>query len=335
MLPEVAYAALREGRLPTARPRPRALAALARDLRYRAHRAASSARKVKPLARVKAVVVEGTELSGYRVPYRGAFLCVYGDALKYSATFANQLRVPVSATCRASLEGEERVVTVLFGPRAKYRVEVGWRATEPRVVVGTASATALMGLVKFDSTSDSLPVGLFDDRYKPVGEYPVPGAENAELDIPYRWKVENKVYPEPLPEGVTIGEMSVSFVSGFVKYGGKVYADPDELLTVRLSARMWNRTDKGITAEHWGVMVAVLYDDDRHVSAAALDVRPFERAYMPPRGGTYGYSFEVTLPRWCYGKIAVAHAINLFKDRTYIYGGGPLWQFEAFRVRLP
>lgn len=331
------YEGLRAERLPKLYPAKTALeTALSRlkDARFRRDRLLNTAVKVvKPLRKVKGIVIEGTSFSGYRMTLRNAYVSKYGDELIYRTRYKNQRAFPLMGKITQRMDEAEHITHVLFMPLAPYEAEVKHRVVEPKSLMCSAEVTAETGLIRYDSVSEAFNVGLFDDRYKPAGEYPVSGVDNAILDIAYDFRVANLVYPLPLPSGLSFERMSASYRSGFLLYEGKQYKDPAVNNTIRVAATIRNNTGATVRVEHWGFPLSVLYEDNRRVSQ--IDVAVSFPARDIANGGTNSYYLDFNLPRWAYGRIAAAHALNIYKDGMYIYGGGPLFQFEVFRLRLP
>jgi len=336
MLPEIMYKSLQEGRLPRVYPvktlRER-IPFQVKNLIQARDRIRNELALVKPLAIRKAVVITGANFSGYRTTLRNAYIGKYGDTLKFTVNYESQLTRPTMAKLVQRIGDVEKTMHVLFMPRAPYTLSVEKTLTDPASLRCSASVTSELGIFRYDSISQTYNVGLFDDRYKPVEEYPVSGADNARLDIAYSWRITNLVYPTPLPEGLTIDSMWARFQSGFLSYGGKYYKDPGTNNIIRVGARIRNITGAKITLKNWGFPLSVLYEDNRHVSQINVNVSFPDRTLY--HGQLYSYYLDIPLPTWCYGKVALAHALNVYKGGHYIYGGGPLWQIECFRLRLP
>jgi len=334
MLPALMYEGLREKRLPLVYPA-RRLSDTLKARRIRRRSVTNILRKAaRPLTRnVKLVAIEKTDFSGYRAIYRGAYIAVYGDEVSYRAWFKNRVAIPLVAKTEINLEEAKKIIHVLFMPMAVYESELRYTVERPEYLRASASAVSETGLFRYDRINETFTVGVLDDRYKPVGEYPVSGVDNAVLDLTYDWRVANLIYPLPLPEGLSFDTMSVSIRSGLLNYAGKFYKDPTVNNVVRAAARIRNNTGSTITVRHWGFPLSVLYEDRRHVSQVNIDVSFPERRI--PHGGSYSYYIDFNLPTWAYGHIAAAHALNIYKDQMYIYGGGPCFQFEVFRLRLP
>jgi len=337
MLPECMYKSLQEGKLPKVYPTKSLLELLphrTRTLRRRKDEIRNvSVKLVRPLALVKAVTITGTKFSGHRTVFRNAYMCKPGDEVSYQVDVKNQLRRPTAAKLTVTMDEQKQIVTVIFMPLAPYSRTMKKKITDPEALRCSATVTSARGFFRYDAVNETYNVGLFDDRYKPAGEYPVAGADNAVLDIAYSWKVTNLVYPTPLPSGLTFDSMSVEFRSGFLAYGGKRYKDPATNNIVRVRARIKNNTGAAITVKHWGFPLTVLYEDNRRVSQVNVDVTFPDRTIY--NGQYYSYYLDIPLPTWCYGKVAFAHALSVYKEGMPIYFGGPLWQTECFRLRLP
>lgn len=336
MLPARMYSSLRAGRLPKFHAKSfieLGIGGLGQAKFVRDELKNSFNTIVRPLRVIKSVDIEGTRFSGYRFTSSSAHIIKFGDELSYRVDYKNLRATPVTGKITQRMGRKEDKITVLFMPFAPYAFESRYALSEPQRLECSSEVLALAGIFRYDRVTETFPVGLLDDRYKLAGEYPVAGADNAVLDIAYDWRVQNLVYPTPLPSGLTFDSMSVSMVSGFYPYEGKNYKDPATENRVRVAARIVNRTGATIRVTHWGMPLSVLYEDNRRVSQINADISFTSRDI--PNGGTYNYPIDLNLPRWCYGKIALAHALNVYKAGMYIYGGGPLWQFEVFRLRLP
>ncbi len=288
---------------------------------------------IKPLAVRKAVRITGTKFSGYRTSLRNCFIFKPEETAVFQVDYVNQLVRPNVAKISQSIGDVEAKAQVLFLPRSTYTFQASRKVTSPAVLECSANVTSELGIFKYDSVYQRYSVGLFDDRYKPLDEYPVSGVSNAILDIAYSWRVQNTVYPTPLPSGLTIDNLSVEMVSGFISYEGKAYKDPAVNNTVRIRARIVNNTGATIRLTHWGLPVSVLYEDNKHVSQADVSISFPEKTLA--NGEYYSYSLDLNLPAWAYGRVAVAHAINFYRNGLYFYGGGPFYCFEVFRLRLP
>jgi hypothetical protein len=288
---------------------------------------------IKPLAIRKAVAITDAVFSGYRMIYRNAYVGKSGDSLTYNVTYKNQLSRPTMAKIKQGIGDVQESKNILFKADSSYTFTVVKTLTDPASLTCFAEAVSELGVFNYDSVTQTYNVGLFDDRYKPVSEYPAPDVDNAVLDIAYSWSVKNTVYPTPLPSGLSFGSLSVELISGFIGYEEKNYKDPALNNIVRIKARIVNNTGARISYEHWGLPVSVLYEDDRHISQVNVDVS-FPSGVLDS-GKAYSYYLDIPIPAWCYGKVAIAHAINFYKDGMYIYGGGPFYCFEVFRLRLP
>lgn len=301
--------------------------------RFGAHELKNSLNMVRPLRVIKSVDIERTEFSGYRFRSPSAYITKFGDELGYRVHYKNLMATPVVGRVTQRMGEREDSITVLFAPYAPWSYELRHAISEPQHLECSSEVLAAAGAFRYDHVTEMYTVGMLDDRYKPVGEYPVARADNAVLDIAYDWMVRNTAYPTPLPSGLSFDSMSVSMISGFYPYGGKYYKDPAVENRVRVSARIVNRVGEAIRAVHWGAPLSVMFADDRHVSQINADVSFPTRDI--PSGGTHSYSIDLNLPGWCYGKVALAHAMNFYRHGLYFYGGGPFLRFEVFRFRLP
>ena len=315
----------------------------ASELSNRLSTLANVANAIKPLAVIKYVVVEGLELKGYRAIYKSVHMCTPGDELVLTGYYKNQRNRPILADLLQEFDGNRVKHHVLFMPQAPYQLEMKFKVSEPKKYVAKAEARPRIrplrprGLVRevlgTDVASYNYPVGLFDDRPKPVSEYPVAGVDNVRLDVAYSFRAENKAYPTPLPSGLAIDGMSVSAIEGVVVYAGKWFKDPNVNNVIRVSARIMNNTGSSVTIKHWGLPLSVLYEDNMHVSQVNVSISFPDKTI--PHGQSYSYYLDVPIPGWAYGRIAIAHALKVYKDGTFVYGGGPLWQFELGRLRMP
>jgi hypothetical protein len=344
MLEEAIYSALAEKRLPTIPNTKPTLDLLAESLRglNRSRVLATNKALLVYAERVRRKLVKiSGKLEDYRMIFRNAYIVKPEDELTFKATYKYTGARPVILRLETRIGTSEAREVKLFAPMMKHTAEVKAKVSEPGNISCTAkSYPRPRGPIRYiiaaqrlcASLSQLYPVGLLDDHYKPVSEYPVGGVDNAVLDIPYSWRVENKVYPSP-PAEVVFDNLSVSYQSGFVSYEGKYYKDPAVNNTVRVSARVTNRSSYTLTAKHYGLVVSVLYEDNAHVSQANVSVS-FPDTTLSP-GASKSYYFDVNLPAWAYGKVAVAHALRFYRDTTLFWTGGPLFCFEVFRLRLP
>jgi hypothetical protein len=292
----------------------------------------------------KVLQITNPRLEGYRAVISNAYIIRPGDELKFTARYVYNGTKPETLLIEQSADGEKQSLIAFFPTKSYIDVTTSVRVGEPKNLTCRALSKPRPGrplayIVDMLRLSNELtltyPVGLLDDRPKPVSEYPVRGADNAVLDIPYSWRVQNTVYPQPVPEGLAFSNLSVEFVSGFVQHEGKYYKDPSTQNTVRIRCRVSNNSAYNLRVEHWGLVVAVLYEDDRHVSQANVSVR--FPSFNLDRGQSRDYHIDVNLPTWAYGKVAIAHAM-LFHDgatQALRYAGGPLYCFEVYRLRLP
>lgn len=337
MLPESMYRGLRAGVLPRVYPL-KSYLELAEGRIGRARFARDGLKNslntvVRPLRVIKSIDIEKTEFSGYRFTSSSANIIKLGDELSYRVDYRSLRATPVAGEITQRMGAKEDKILVLFMPYAPWFFESRYALSEPQRLECSSEVLALAGVFRYDRVTETFPVGLLDDRYKPDGEFPVSGADNVVLDVAYDWRVQNTVYPTPLPPGLSFDLMSVSVVSGFYPYEGKQYKDPAVENRIRVGARIVNNTGAAIRATNWGAPLSVMGEDNRHVAQINCDISFPARDI--PNGGTYSYSIDLNLPTWAYGKIALAHAINFYKAGMYIGGLGPLWQFEAFRLRLP
>lgn len=285
----------------------------------------------KPLLKPP-VVIDKYNLSGYVGTLDSIYLANYGEKLTFTVSYINETGRPVFARLYTRVGDVEKLVNVLFMAHAPYDLAVEYNVSSPLQLSCYANSQSIARQI-YDEVNVTYTVGVFDNRYKPTGEYPMSGCDNAVLDIAYAWSVSNLVYPTPLPSGLSFTNLSVRFISGFVQYGGRYYKDPRRNNTVRVSATIVNNTGYTLTVSHYGLPVSVLYEDNRRVSMVNVSVS-FPTVTIP-NGSSYPYTLDVNIPRDFYGKVAVAHALNFYRDGFPIYYGGPLYQFEVFRLMLP
>jgi hypothetical protein len=336
MLSEAMYRGLRAGVLPKVYPLKGYLElgeGRLRQARFSAHELKNSLNLVRPLRVIKSVDIEKTEFSGYRFRSSSAYIVKYGDELSYRVHYKSLRATPVTGKVTQRMGPRKDVIIVIFMPYASWSFESKYQISDPQYLECSSEVLALAGVFRYDRVTETFPVGLLDDRYKPVGEFPVSGADNVVLETAYDWRVQNTVYPTPLPPGLSFDSMSVSMVSGFYPYEGKHYKDPATENRIRASARVVNGTGATIRVTNWGAPLSVLGEDNRHVAQINCDISFPARDI--PNGGAYSYSVDLNLPTWCFGRVALAHAMNVYRAGMYVYGGGPLWQFEVFRLRLP
>jgi hypothetical protein len=343
-LGELVFRVLAEGRLPTvpnAKPAVDLLAERLRELNRSRVLAVNKALLVYAERAWRKLVKITGELAGYRMTYKSAYVAKRGDELAFRATYTYTGAKPELITMELRAGESRKSRADLFTPMERRTEEVRVPVSEPgNLSCRARSFPRIRGPIRYalarrriyNELSQVYPVGLLDDRYKPVSEYPVSGADNAVLDVPYSWRVENTVYPSP-PAEVVFDNLAVSFQSGFVSHEGKYYKDPSVNNTVRVTARVMNRSSYTLTARHYGLAVLVLYEDNRHVSQVNVSVS-FPDTTLSP-GASRSYYFDVNLPTWAYGKVAVAHALRFYRGDTLFWTGGPLYCFEVFRLRLP
>ncbi len=344
MLEEYIYYALSTSKLPVI-PNFKPLAELVLE-----HLRENKRRRVNYLNTVFSIKAKSTpkltsirgELLGYRGVFRGAYMVKSGEALRFRATYEYTGRKPETIVLDQSMDDTRYVYYVLFAPKSTYVLESTKSINEPcyltcKAITKPRAQRPLAYLIDYvrlyNELTQTYPIGLYDDRYKPVSEYPVEGVNNAVLDAPYSWRVENRVYPMPAPDGFVFDNLSVILLSGFINYEGKHYKDPATNNIVRATVRFTNNTAYTLTLRHYGLVLAVLYEDDMHASQGLVDVTFPDTTLL--RGSRIEYYFDVSLPTWAYGKVLLAHAINFYIGNRLYWTGGPLYCFEVFRVRLP
>jgi hypothetical protein len=325
MLPEAQHGRLRQGKIPRART--------GRPPSYLLHRRLSSYlnRRVRiddvihALSRLRAVTILRTSFSGYLFEHGGIYVVEKGKTLRYDAEYANQSGAPILVEVEQALGDAERRAEVLFAPYARFSYSVEAEA-RPGDMYAHALVRSPLGWTRYDYVSERFTLAVMR-LLKPVSEYPVDGADNVVLDVAYRWSDGSSVYPSELPPGLSFTNMGYEYLSGFVEYGGRMYKDPNVDNVVRVRATINNGTGGAVSVSHYGLPLSVLYEDDRHVSQ--IDAPVSFPSFDLGDGRSYSYSFDVALPDWCYGHVAVAHAIRFVRGGMPIYYGGPLWQLTA------
>jgi hypothetical protein len=292
---------------------------------------------------LKMVVIESPRVSGHLAVYRGAYLVMRGSKLTFSATISYRGLKPEVAVVGFEADGVRDSERVLLLPRSRRGVSVDTSPSSPKYCTFTVTVRPryerpskfLRDYVRLSNTlSVKYPIGVLDDSPKPASEYPVSGADNAVLDVPYSWSTGADPYPQPVLEGLIFTNMTVSLKSGFLVYGGKAFKDPSTNNTVTLQATVTNNSAYSLTAKHRWLVVAVLYGDNQHVSMASASVPA--TSFSLPRGASYTYSLDVSLPGWSYGRVALAHAMDFYDHLGVLrYTGGPFVRFEVGRVLLP
>lgn len=334
-LPELMYDRL--DRLPRQLPKtPLSNKAIgrARSLRYRRNRVWNEIADVKPMSRLKPFYVQSADLlapKGSFVIYRDVHVFKYGTESIWKAKYVSNVRGVHRASIVQRIGPSEVRVTAIFPSYGSWLdYEMAYRIERAETAPASGVITWRM---RQDSVTKNYEFGLFDDRYKPVAEYPVSGVDNAELTLAYSFSVANLIYPLPLLEGLEITDMKAEFLDGFVLFGGKRYKDPYMNNAIRYSYTVRNGRDKPLVLKHWGMPLSVLYEDDRHVSQINVDITFPDRTLSPK--ATTSYTFTVNLHPAFYGKIALAHAVRYLEDGTLRYAGGPCFQVECFRLLLP
>lgn len=346
MIEEVSYSSLAEGKLPKI-PNTKPYVSLCRErlkaLRSYVNTSVNNLTLVRSKSKpVKDVAITNAVFEGYRYVFRDIYVIRGGDTLTFRATYEYRGLKPTLKLIQQSIDDEEKLMYVLFPPKSTYELEVVKSVQEPKYIVCKSVIKPVVevgkpGIIELFREGNELsltyPVGVLDDRYKPLDEYPTSGTQNVALDIAYAWRVQNIIYPQPLPEGLEFTDLNVEFISGFIIHEGKYYKDPTTNNTVRIKYRVVNRTGGTLRISHWGLPITVMYEDDRHISQADISIS-FKEFSISNNSSVSQY-LDVNLPEWAYGKVAIAHALNVYRDGMYIYGGGPFYCFEVFRLRLP
>lgn len=292
---------------------------------------------------LKVVVIESPGVSGHLAVYRGAYLVMRGSKLTFSATISYRGLRPEVVRVSFVADGVRESERVLLLPRSRRGVSANVSPSSPKYYTFTVTVRPryerplkfLRDYVRLSNTlSVKYPIGVLDDSPKSVSEYPVSGADNAVLDVPYSWSTGADPYPQPVLGGLSFTNMTASPKSGFLVYGGKAFKDPSTNNTVTLQATVTNNSAYSLTARHRWLVVAVLYGDNQHVSMVSASVPAI--SFSLPRGASYTYSLDVSLPGWAYGRVALAHAVDFYDPSGALrYTGGPFVRFEVGRVLLP
>jgi len=226
-LPELMYTRLDQfPRVRTRTPLSARAVGFLKSSRYARNRRWNSFADIRVLSRLKPFYVDSSDLLAPRgsfVVYKDVHVFKYGTETIFRARYIGTLRKPSAAKVIQTIGADKRVVRVIYPTRGYYDCEVPHKID----YVGTTKATAeIRWRLRGDLQVKNFEFGLFDDRYKPVDEYPVLGADNAELTLAYDFKVGNSIYPAPIPEGVSITDMRVELRSGFAILTGSIIKTP-------------------------------------------------------------------------------------------------------------
>jgi len=263
--------------------------------------------------------------------YKGMKLFIPETVVTLHGKYVSTIRGTRTATIYQKIGDNEKSLRVVFLCKGSYyNLDLNYMVSEPTSVT-TVGRIIWRG--RMDQKVKTYTFGLFDSRPKPVSEYPVPEANNVELDIPYDFSVKNFIFPIPIPSGLNIHQMSVSYGSGWVPFAGTFYKDPYEENVVRVSFKITNRTGTPLIIRHLGFALSVLYEDNRHCSQINIDFTLPDRTL--PVGGTTNYLKDFNLPDWAYGNLAVAWLLGFYSGSLPIYYGGPVFCFTAGRIRVP
>ena len=273
--------------------------------------------------------IKRVQLIGNITKYRNVYVSKPTE-LTYHVEYYNAGR-RIRALVYQQIGEMKSKVIVLFGKNATYRLDQKYKLEKPEKLQLVADIRHRRW------TSDShfeqvLTMGLADDRPRSVDTYPEPNAENEVLDIKPQWKEGTDLYPKPVANGITIKPKPVEFVSGLFKWDIN-YRVPIESAKVRLSYTVTNNTDKSLTIKEWSAMIAILYEDQLHMSYATTKAGYSPRTLQ--KGQSTTYIFDVPLPEWVYGYVTITHAQKFYKDDMFVYSGGPIWNFKLGRVMLP
>ena len=334
--PDVAYARLKEDLIPRLKIRTPLIAralGIVKSRRYIRNSRWNAISDVRILSRRKPFYVESSLLLAPRgsfTIYRNVHAFKHGTECLFRAKYVGELFTPSKAKVKQTIGAEERIVWVLFPTKGYYEHDVPYKVEKAEVVTATAE---IRWRGRIDSQVKNYTFGLFDKSLKRAEEYPVAGVDNTILDIAYDFKVGNFIYPEPLPEGVSITDMRIEFKLGFCYFDGDYFKDPGTNNVVKFSWRLWNRTGRTLTIRHFGLPITCLYEDRRRVSQANSDVFIADRTVA--HGHSTFFEGETAIPAWCYGHTAVCHVVNVYKDGMLIYGGGPFFCINVYRLLLP
>ncbi|GAH63730.1 unnamed protein product [marine sediment metagenome] len=218
------------------------------------------------------VSVVGIELTGIRSTYGDLFLSKYGDELSLAGKYKNEIKKPTKANVVQVIGDVSEKMVVYFMPEATYDLTTKYKIDRP-LILG-CNGEIISGPWR-DSITDSYPIGIFDDTFKPTAEYPVAGVDNVVLDLAYTWGVKNVIYPLPLATELSIDNIKIEMVSGFHRFEGKYYKDAASNNTIRLKYRLRNIGNKTIKTKHWGTPLTVMFDDGSHVSQMDVNVSVF------------------------------------------------------------
>jgi len=339
-LPETMFQRLREKKIPSPRPRtpiPSRIKGKIRASRYAGNEIANNLTYFRPLSRLKPVRVEDLALAlpkGSFAKYKNVYIVKSGTEALLMGKYLWRMIKPGTALVTQSLGEEKNVIRVIFPPYGYYEA----KTKLPINRAGTVTATGtIRWRLRQDTTTKNYEFGLFDDRPKPVREYPVAGADNVVLDLAYRFEERNYIYPPPIPSDLSFGDLSIAPQAGFLYFAGRWYKDPTTNNTLRLRWTLRNNTPYTIKARHWGLPISVLYEDVRHVSQVNAELSVSERTIS--RGYTTTFDLTFNLPAWAYGYVAISHAVNVYQYRhgawELYWSGGPVFQIMVGRLVMP
>jgi len=305
---------------------------LAQKLRYKLRRAKyiHLVERVRSKERGTQFQIKSAKLRGTLKPFKEIYIAKPCD-LFLIVTYHNSGR-SARALVTQKIGDSVAKVTVLFGRDADYTLELKYRIDKPEEV------PVLADIRKRRWRSDArlektLALGLADDRPKPVAEYPENEASNETLDIAPPWKEGKGVYPEKLPDGLTITPADFALQTGAIKWGKNYYMVPIEECRINFSWTVKNGTDRALTIEPVSFMLSTLYEDNVHMSY--VNIQPAGDRKRVGVGKAGSYSLTVPIPEWCYGRVTGTHVCKFYFDGMMRYYGGPIWYFFLGRVLLP
>ena len=288
--------------------------------------------------------VEKLQLLGAKTYINGAHIYKFGGTATVMAEYVNTSPVPHLANVKLEVDGSITMLKLLMGPNTRYQQTHTFTVTEPKQYEITASISPTRPTIEArvsDSLTINVAVGLFDNRLKPVSEYPVSGAENAKLDIPYSFTGKTYIYPQQLPNGITINSIRATPVSGIITFEGQMYRHPLDIPYIELLFRVRNTSGADYIISYWGTVAIVIYDDPRYASLA--EVTP----HVPKRytelslrnNSTTTIKISIPIPTQFYGYVLLGHLMKMYSiegsSRMFTYAGGVFTEQTIYRILLP
>lgn len=274
-------------------------------------------------------------VSGHVGTYQGFYLFRTSVPMNVSVEVRNEARTPRESLIVVSLDGDKAKKDVRLKAGETSTIRISKTIYDPKYYDLRIRIYGKYTRILQDSVSTELPIGVLDERSKPVSEYPVQGAENLQLDLRVQWRGETYAYPEP-PRDVSFGAFFLTPRNGVKRINGRLYRDVFTQANFEARFDVANYTNKVLKVRTWGVAVAVIYEDMRHISY--VDVTGNASISRPdeiPVGTARRFTISVPIPIWVYGHVSIITAFLFEKDRDLYYAGGPVYEFNLYRLRLP